>query len=125
MVKKIPVSPSEIKEMISLEVATKMSEVAEGVFRKMSEDTWDKTDKKISSLIYGGIIAAVFLFVALIVSVIIFMGSYQQNYLDTQTSFEEKSSGLEKKYSDINIEIEKIKNQQNYMERLYNKIPQQ
>lgn len=84
----------ELKEKISLEVGSQTAEIAEGVFKKMYGDAEEKIDGKISKLIYGGIIATIVLFFTIIFSTWLFMSSYQEHYLDTQSAFNKKINDL-------------------------------
>jgi hypothetical protein len=115
-------SPDDVKKMISFEVAGNAAEVAEGVFKKMYEEREGKMEGKISKFMYGAIAAGVFLFLTMIGSTLIFMGSYQTHYLDTQTSFDEKMSTMLKGNQDFRLEIktdiERIKDKQDYTDRL-------
>lgn len=110
MAKNPPVSKEELSQMISLEVGVSSAAIAEGVFNRLFKENESRMDGKVSKIIYGGIIATIFLFISLIISVWIFMGSYQQNYLDTQSS-------LGKEYADVRLELKSLQSQQDYMER--------
>jgi hypothetical protein len=121
MAKKASANQTDIKEMISVEVASNAAEIAEAVFTKMFADAEEKMNIKVSKLIYGGIIATVLLFLSVIVSVWLFMGSYQQHYLDTQAAFTEKTSALETQVSRLEsqtkMDMQNLENQQDYTER--------
>lgn len=116
--------PSEdvLREMIELEVGAKTSEIAEGVFDKKFEDVREKMDGKISKLIYGVIAATAFLFISLLVGVWLFMGSYQQHYLETQQTLTEKVETLQKESLEIESNLEtsiyRIQDKQDYIERI-------
>lgn len=121
MAKKVPENQISIKEMISVEVASNAAEIAEAVFTKLFADKEEKMNVKVSKLIYGGIIATALLFISVLISVWLFMGSYQQHYLDTQASFMEKTEALEtqvlKLESETKMDLQNLENQQDYTER--------
>lgn len=118
----VKISPEELKEMIQLESGSQAAEVAEGVFAKLFEDYKGQMDGKISSLIYGGIIATALVLVSLCFSTWLFMSSYQQNFLETQNKFNEQMNTLTKEnaesQAEYKIEIERLKEKQSYLERL-------
>ncbi len=108
--------------MIKLEVVSKTAEIAEGVFKKMFEDAKGAMDGKVSQLIYGGIIATVLVLITLIISTWLFMNSYQQHYLDTQSAFYEQINALRKENNNLQLQLTNdvigVKDKQDYLERL-------
>ena len=111
----------DIKAMIDLEMGSKMTEVVEGVFKKLIEGVKGKIEGKITTLIYGGIIATILVLIALWWSNRAFINSYHQHFLDTQTTLNEVINTLRKENYDlqlqINNDIEDIKSKQDYLER--------
>jgi hypothetical protein len=111
----------ELKGVIQLEIGSKTAEIAEGVFRKLYEDKISAMDGKVSRLIYGGIIATGLVLIALIVSTWLFMDSYQQHYLDTQSAFSAQINDLRKENMNLQIRLEaevvSVKDKEEYLER--------
>lgn len=120
--KLIQVSEEEIKQMISLSIGAQAAEIAEGVFRKMFEESRKHMEGRVSQIIYGGIIATVLVLASLVASTWMFMNTYQQHYLDTQAHFNEEINDLRKDNYDLqmslNNEINIIKGQQQNLENI-------
>lgn len=118
----VKLTEEELKQMIKFESGIESAEVAEGVFKKLFEDARSKMDNRISKIIYGGIIATGLVIIALCYSTWLFMSSYQQNYLDTQSEFNKQVNDLRKENSDQQLRFESdlksIQEKQNYFERL-------
>lgn len=123
MVKKAtPLTADEVRDLISLDIATSSSEIAESVFDKKFESIKKELNGNVSKLVYGGIIAGFFLLISIAVSVFIFMASYHGNFLDTQAMFSQTMTNIQIEnnslHSDVEISVEKIKEKQEYIERL-------
>ena len=90
-------------------------------FDEKIEGVKSKIDRKLSGLIYGVIAGTAFLFISLWVATGLFMGSYQQHYLDTQAAFTDKTEALQKENYDLKLEmnnrLQKLESQQDYIER--------
>ena len=120
--KPVSITADEAKEMIQLETAAATNNIAEGLFKKLFEQESARMDNKISNLIYGGIAATVLLLVGIWVSTWWFMGSYQQHYLDTQSSFNQQMNDVKKEsiepLNTAKHDMDRMKDKQDYLEKL-------
>jgi hypothetical protein len=119
-----PTTPSadEIAQMIDVKVGIKASEIAESVFKVKTDEMKKEIDGKISTLIYGGIIAAILLLVSIVASSWFFMADYQKHFFSTKDEFTAEINELRKEYSDaqvqMKVDMERIKDKQEYLEKL-------
>lgn|SRR3990167_1054487 len=128
---------NEVRELIGLEPGVTASEVAEAVFKRLSEgeredikrEVKKDIEDKITRLMYGGIIATVLVLLVIFVDYHFFKRDYNKVYLETQQQFSQEFRKMIEDNTKEKLErlreIDRLKERQDYLEKLMLERPTQ
>ena len=107
-------------------LALQIETVFDGLFKGKFEEEVGKVKReiegKLTTLTTVVVLGTVLVLIALIASTWIFMNTYQQHYLDTQSAFNTQINDLRKDNLDLKLDLlrqmDAVKNNDDYLQRL-------